>query len=452
MRFTVKKGLDLPISGVPAQNIDAAAQVSSVAILGGDYVGMKPTMLVSEGDRVRLGDPLFEDKKTPGIVYTAPGCGEVTSINRGARRVLQSVVIRLDEQGNGDDEKTFESFAADKLSGLDRAIVQKQLLQSGLWTALRTRPFSKVPVPGSAPRSIFITAVDTSPLAANPEVIIAQRRDDFENGLQVLTSLTDGKLFLCKAPDAKIPVIDHPRLEVAEFGGKHPAGLVGTHIHFLDPVDAQSCVWHLGYQDVMAIGSLFTSGRLNMERVVALGGPSVKNPRLLRTRAGANTEELLAGQIKEMESRAISGSVLSGRRAAGWATYLGRYNTQLTVLPEGRERELFGWIMPGHDKFSKTNVFISSLIKPKNYKFTTTQNGSPRAMVPIGTYEEIMPLDILPTQLLRALVVQDTDMAQVLGCLELDEEDLALCSYVCVGKYYYGPHLRANLEQIEKEG
>lgn len=451
MRFIVKKGLDLPISGAPAQNIDAAAKVGSVAVLGGDYVGMKPTMLVSEGDRVRLGDPLFEDKKTPGIIYTSPGCGEVTAINRGARRVLQSVVIRLDEQGN-DDEKVFTAFAADKLPGLAREVVQDQLIQSGLWTALRTRPFSKVPVPGSEPRSIFITAIDSNPLAANPEVIIDQRRDDFIHGLQVLTCLTDGKLFLCKAPGAKIPVIDHSRLQVEEFAGRHPAGLVGTHIHFLDPVDAQSRVWHLGYQDVMAIGSLFTSGRLNVERVVALGGPSVKNPRLLRTRAGANTDDLLTGQIKEIESRAISGSVFSGRRAAGWATYLGRYHTQLTVLPEGRERKFLGWIMPGRDKFSKTNVFISSLIKPKSYEFTTTQNGSPRAMVPIGTYEEIMPLDILPTQLLRALVVHDTDMAQVLGCLELDEEDLALCSYVCVGKFYYGPHLRANLEQIEKEG
>lgn len=448
MRFSIKKGLDLPINGAPEQTIDDAAQVSSVAILGRDYVGMKPTMLVSEGERVRLGDPLFEDKKTPGVIYTAPGCGIVESINRGAKRVLQSVVVRLD----GDEEKTFDSFAADTLPGLARSVVQDQLIQSGLWTALRTRPFSKVPEAGTEPRSIFITAIDTNPLAADPDVIIGPRRDDFINGLQVLARLTDGKLFLCKAPDADIPVLDEPRLQVAEFEGRHPAGLVGTHIHYLDPVDALTRVWHVGYQDVLAIGRFFTTGRLDIEKVVALGGPSVERPRLLRTRAGANTEDLLQGQIKQIESRAISGSVLSGRRAAGWATYLGRYDTQLSVLPEGREREFMGWIKPGRDRFSKTNVFISSLLRPKNYKFTTTQNGSPRAMVPIGTYEEIMPLDILPTQLLRALVVQDTDTAQVLGCLELDEEDLALCSYVCVGKYDYGPHLRMNLEQIEKEG
>ncbi len=448
MRFNIKKGLDLPIDGAPEQRIQAGQTVTSVAIVGRDYVGMKPTMLVSEGDQVKLGEPLFEDKKNPGVIYTAPGCGEVTAINRGARRVLQSVVIRL----NGDDEITFEAFEPAKLVSLDRKVIQTSLVQSGLWTALRTRPFSKVPAPGSVPRSIFITAIDTNPLAADPSLIVNERREDFINGLKILAQLTDSKLFICKAPGADIPVMDDPRVQVAEFSGKHPAGLVGTHIHHLDPVGADSRVWHLGYQDVMAFGTFFTTGKIDVRRVIALAGPSVEKPRLLRTRIGANTEEFLRGEIKAIESRAISGSVLSGRCAAGWGTYLSRYDTQLTVLPEGRQREFLGWIMPGREKFSKVNVFISSLLKPESYKFTTTQNGSPRAMVPIGNYEEIMPLDILPTQLLRALLVRDTDSAQVLGCLELDEEDLALCSFVCVGKYDYGPHLRASLEQIEKEG
>ena len=453
MKFTVKKGLDLPIDGAPTSDIEAGAPVSSVAVIGRDYVGMKPTMLVAEGDRVRKGQVLFEDKKTPGVLYTAPGAGEVTAINRGAKRVLQSVVIRLDD--NAGDDEAQEDFGAEDaaaLDTLDRAAVQNKLIQSGMWTALRTRPFSKVPRPNSMPRSIFVTAMDSNPLAADPAPIVAERPDDFVNGLRILARLTDGRVFVCKAPGADIPVSDEARLEVAEFEGRHPAGLVGTHIHHLDPVDAQSCVWHIGYQDVMALGALFTTGRLDTRRVIALAGPGVKRPRLLRTRAGANTEELLAGEVIDAECRAISGSILAGRRAAGWGTYLGRYDTQLSVLPEGRQREFMGWIMPGRDRFSKINVFLSSLVKPAHYRFTTSQNGSPRAMVPIGNYEEIMPLDILPTQLLRSLLVRDTDTAQVLGCLELDEEDLALCSFVCVGKYDYGPHLRASLEQIEKEG
>jgi Na+-transporting NADH:ubiquinone oxidoreductase subunit A len=319
MRFTIKKGLDLPISGAPEQVVEDASPMRSVAVIGRDFVGMKPTMMVAEGDRVKLGQPLFEDKKTPGVLYTAPGAGEVTAINRGHKRILQSVVIRLD--GEQAPAEAFAAVAADRIGGLDRESVRDRLIRSGLWTALRTRPYSKVPEPGSAPRSIFVTAIDTDPLAADPQVVVNERREDFVNGLRVLTRLTDGKLFLCKAPDADIPVLDDPRLTVAEFAGPHPAGLVGTHIHFLDPVATESRVWHIGYQDVIALGVLFTEGRLDVSRVIALAGPSVRRPRLLRTRLGANTEELLSDELHPVESRAISGSVLSGRRAAGWGIY-----------------------------------------------------------------------------------------------------------------------------------
>ncbi|MGB1581365.1 MAG: NADH:ubiquinone reductase (Na(+)-transporting) subunit A, partial [Nevskiales bacterium] len=265
--------------------------------------------------------------------------------------------------------------------------------------------------------------------------------------------LTDGRLYVCKAPNSNIPVAGVAKAIVAEFEGPHPAGIVGTHIHMLEPVGANSRVWHVGYQDVIAIGQLFTTGRLPTERVIALSGPVVNKPRLLRTRLGANINQLIDAELKDMDARAISGSVFNGRRAAGWASYLGRYHNQITVLPEETEREFLGWVRPGKDKFSKINVFLSSLNRSRQtFDFSTSQNGSARAMVPIGNYEEVMPLDILPTQLLRALLVRDTDNAQALGALELDEEDLALCSFVCVGKYDFGPVLRANLEQIEVEG
>lgn len=449
MRFRIRKGLNLPMNGAPEQAISAGAAISSVAVMGHDFVGMKPTMLVAEGDRVKLGQPLFEDKKNPGVLFTAPGAGEVTAINRGHKRVLQSVVIRLD----GDDAEQFESFDTARLGNLDRETIQGNLLNSGLWTALRTRPYSKVPVPGTAPRSIFVTAMDTNPLAANPELVIAEAREDFLHGLNVLSGLTDGKLYVCKAPNANIPVSGVSSAVVAEFDGPHPAGLVGTHIHLLEPVSASSRVWHIGYQDVIAIGRLFTTGKLNPERVIALTGSVVKKPRLLRTRLGASIADLIKIELEDVDARAISGSVLNGRRAAGWAGYLGRYHQQVTVLAESTTREFMGWVSPGRDKYSKVNVFLSSLNRSKqSFDFNTSQNGSPRAMVPIGNYEEVMPLDILPTQLLRALLVRDTDNAQALGCLELDEEDLALCSFVCVGKYDFGPALRANLEQIEIEG
>ncbi len=449
MRFKIKKGLNLPMNGGARQEVVAGPSVSTVAILGHDYVGMKPTMMVAEGDRVKLGQPLFEDKRNPGVLFTSPGAGVVKTIIRGHKRVLQSVVIELD----GDEEEQFESFDTARLSSLDRAVIQKNLITSGLWTALRTRPYSKVPAPASSPRSIFVTAMDTNPLAVNPEVVIAEARQDFVHGLNVLSGLTDGKLYVCKAPDATIPVSGVGKAVVAEFEGPHPAGLVGTHIHLLEPVSANSRVWHIGYQDVIAIGRLFTTGKLNVERIISLAGPIVREPRLLRTRLGASVAEIIRGELENVDARAISGSVFNGRRAAGWASYLGRYHQQVTVLPESTTREFMGWVSPGRDKFSKVNVFLSSLNRRKQtFDFNTSQNGSPRAMVPIGNYEEVMPLDILPTQLLRALLVRDTDNAQALGCLELDEEDLALCSFVCVGKYDFGPILRANLEQIEVEG
>lgn len=452
MRVKIKKGLDLPITGEPEQRIEAAADVDTVAVLGPDYVGLKPSMSVAEGDKVQLGQVLFTHKKNPQVQFTSPGTGTVASVNRGARRVLHSVVIRLDES-DSDKGESFKRYKPEKFESLDAGKVRENLLASGLWTALRTRPYSRIPNPDTQPRSIFVTAIDSNPLAADPRVVIAEHADDFANGLTLISKLTEGPVFVCAAPGANLPVPSSPQFRTAEFQGPHPAGLPGTHIHFLDPVDASRSVWYAGYQDVIAMARLFTTGQLWTERVIALAGPKVSQPRLLRTRLGASTEDLVREELVPGECRVISGSVFSGRHAHGWSGYLGRYHTQISVLAEGRERELFGWIAPGGDKFSVTNAFLSSFQRnARRFPFTTSQQGSPRAMVPIGSYEQVMPLDILPTQLLRALVVRDTDNAQKLGCLELDEEDLALCSFVCPGKYDYGPVLRANLEQIEKEG
>lgn len=452
MLIKTKKGLDLPIAGEPEQVIyNDAGTISSVGVIGKDYLGMRPTMQVAEGDRVKLGQVLFSDKKNPKVNYTAPGCGVVKAINRGAKRVLQSVVIELE----GDEEEVFAEYKEAELADLNPEQVKENLLASGLWTSLRTRPYSKVPDPDSEPHSIFVNAMDTNPLAAKPEIIIEERAQDFKNGLTVISHLTHGKVYLCKSPSYGFPGGDFSKVAVAEFKGPHPAGLPGTHIHFLDPVGADKTVWHLDYQSVIAIGHLFTTGRLNVERVISLAGPTVKRPRLIRTRLGANTDELVKDEIDPShERRIISGSVLHGRRAAGWAAYLGRYHHQISVVEECRKRDFLGWLEPGKDKFSALNVFLSSLPKERGRKFafTTLRNGSPRAIVPVGVYESVMPLDILPTQLLRSLLVGDTDMAQALGCLELDEEDLALCTFVDPGKHDFGPVLRKNLIQIEKEG
>lgn len=441
----IKRGLNLPISGAPKQIIEDGPTIRTVAVLGNDYVGVKPTMLVKVGDKVKRGQALFADKKCEGVKFTAPASGTVSAIHRGHKRVLQSVVIDVE----GDEAETFAAFAPTELSRLGRARVEENLLNSGLWTALRTRPFSKIPAPGSEPNSIFVTAIDTNPLAVDPAVVIKEDAVAFQQGLDVLSNLSK-TVYLCKAAGAKIGGNGIAKEE--EFAGPHPAGLPGTHIHLLDPVSIKKTVWHINYQDVIAIGKLFTTGKVCSKRVVALAGPQVTNPRLIRTLVGASLQEITAGQLQSGENRVISGSVLSGTTGHGPFNFLGRYHLQVTVLREGRERNVLEYLWPGKEKHSVMNTFLSKLTPGKLFSFSTTTNGSPRGMVPIGAYEKIMPLDILPTQLLRALIVGDTEAAQELGCLELDEEDLALCTYVCPGKYEYGPILRDNLTRIEKEG
>lgn len=438
----------MPISGIPLQQILPSATPRHVAIVGDDYIGMRPTMLVQEGDSVIKGQPLFEDKKNPGVLFTAPASGTVVAIHRGERRVLQSVVIRLE----GERQREFTRYDVADLPTLSRQAVQAQLLESGLWTALRTRPFSKTPVPGTVPAAIFVTAMDTNPLSADPQPLILAQRQAFDAGLTLLTHLTDGKVHVCQASGGKLG--GHPQGKVTfnTFAGPHPAGLPGTHIHFLEAVSLTKQVWHLNYQDVIAIGKLFTTGELYTDRVIALGGPQVRNPRLVRTCLGADINDLLVDETLEGENRHISGSVLSGRHAVGAHAYLGRFHLQISVVKEGREKELFGWVMPGKEKFSVTRTTLGHFLRNKLFNFSTDTHGGERAMVPIGNYERVMPLDILPTLLLRDLLAGDTDSAQALGCLELDEEDLALCTYVCPGKYEYGPVLREVLTRIEQEG
>ncbi|GGY33884.1 Na(+)-translocating NADH-quinone reductase subunit A [Bacterioplanes sanyensis] len=443
--INIKKGLDLPITGSPEQAIYDGPAISEVAVLGPDYVGMKPTMEVQVGDRVKKGQVLFTDKKTDGVQYTAPAAGVINAVNRGERRRFLSVVIGVE----GDEEITFDSYSAEQLSSLTAEQVENNLVKSGLWTALRTRPFSRTPALSSRPQAIFVNAMDTNPLAGDPALVINEQREAFANGLKVLKPLTEGTLYVCKAPGADIPTAGVEQTE--EFAGPHPAGLSGTHIHHLHPVSETRTVWTVGYQDVIAIGHLFTTGRLYSQRVVSLAGPQVSKPRLVRVPEGASLAELTAGELVDGENRIISGSVFGGRTAAGPEAFLGRFHNQVSVLREGRDRPMLHYLRAGNERFSVMPIYISKLMN-KLFPFSTSANGSERAMVPIGAYEKIMPLDMLPTQLLRALIVEDMETAIALGALELEEEDLALCSFVCPGKYEYGPILRKNLTRIEAEG
>ncbi|MCH2203720.1 MAG: Na(+)-translocating NADH-quinone reductase subunit A [Fuerstiella sp.] len=444
----ITKGLDLPITGQPPQTISAGPSVTRVALLGPDYIGMKPTMLVQPGDTVKRGQPLFTDKKTEGVVFTSPAAGQISEVNRGNRRVFQSIVIDV----NGDEAIEFPTLAKKEFPAVDRNELVDVLVSSGLWTSFRTRPYSRVPGPATQPRSIFVQAIDTNPLAADPQLVIREREHDFRIGLLALSRLTEGPVYVCRPPAQTLPGEDAARIQPEEFDGKHPAGLPGTHIHLLDPVGPSKTVWTINYQDVIAIGHLMTTGQLLVDRVISVAGPSVENPQLVRSRIGASLDELFEGRLAAGNHRCISGSVLGGRASSGVFGYLGRYHLQVTAIAEGDQREFLGWLTPGTNRFSVRRIFASALDRTRRFAFSTSQEGNERAMVPIGMYEQVMPLDILPTFLLRSLIVGNTEEAQALGCLELDEEDLALCTFVCPGKYEYGPMLRESLTTIEREG
>ncbi len=448
--FTIDKGVDIPLAGKPEQKITTGGEVRHVALVGDDYVGLKPSMLVKVGDEVKLGQAVFTDKKNPGFNFTAPGCGKVTAIHRGAKRKFEALVIEL----SGDEEETFPAAIADDVSQLDPETMKELLQRSGLWTAFRKRPFGGIPGVVAQPSSVFVTAIDTEPLAADPLVIINEDREDFLHGLKVLARCMAVPIHLCVAD--KEAVFDEAAeisgVSLWQFSGPHPAGLPSTHIHFIDPVHAEKEVWHIGYQDVIKLGFFFRHGRLSSRTVVALSGEGFQPNTLVATRAGAMLDEVCGPFFSARDAfRVVSGSVLEGRAWTAETGFLGRYHRQISTVQEKSGRSLFGWCVPGGDRFSVTGLFTSKWKKNPVFSAITALWGGRRAIYPLDVYQNVMPLDIAALPLLKALAIRDAEKAIELGCLELVEEDLALCSYVCPGKNSFGPMLRELLTAIEKE-
>jgi Na+-transporting NADH:ubiquinone oxidoreductase subunit A len=446
----VVKGLDVPLAGRPEQVIHTARPVTRVGVLVRDFVGLKARVLVEPGDLVTMGQPILQHRVHAAIRFVAPASGRVEAVHRGDKRALQSIVIAVDAQNTA--AHAFTAFSPTAGNGGEG--VRALLLESGLWTAFRTRPFSAVPAPDSVPHAVFVTATDTHPLAPDLDVVLRERDDDFHRGLRVLTQVTAGNVYLCRRPGSTIGsrAGEIDRVRVAEFAGKHPAGTAGYHIHVLDPVHREKTVWHIGAQDVARIGHLFATGALDTSHVIALGGPKVTRPRLLRTVQGAQVSQLVADEIAPGDVRVISGSVLCGERTDQDAfDFLGRFHQQITVIEDVSPREFLGWMAPGGGQYSIWPAFLSSLFPKRDHALTTSLHGSRRAMVPIGAYERVMPMDLMPTHLLRALTVGDVEWAEELGALELDEEDLALCTFVCPGKYEFGAALRRTLTTIAQE-
>ena len=434
----ISKGLDLPISGKPDISITDEPKISSVSLLANDFVGMKPTMLVKENDEVKVGEKLFEDKKNPGIFFTAPAGGLIKSINRGDKRKFLSIEIEISQN---------EEFI-DFDMGSSQDEIKNTLINSGLWNVFRTRPFNRTPNISSSPEALFINCCDTNPLSVDPYEIINIDKDSFDKGLETIKQLFDCDIHLTYQNNNFDNTLSG--INYHQFTGPHPAGLVGTHISKIHPVNLNSKVWTANFQDLISIGYLKKNKKIKTTKIISLGGPAVFEPSLIKVRHGSNLDEITAGKIED-NSRVISGSVLHGHESEGVMKYLGYYDSQVSVIPDEVNEIFLNWLMPGSSLHSKLNVFISSFIKPKKYIFNTSIGGGNRAIVPISSYEEVVPMDILVTQLLKSLVVSDIEMAIDLGMLELVPEDLSLCSYVCPSKYDYSSILMDNLNKLYLE-
>lgn len=402
MNLTIRQGLDIPVAGAPKQIIENGSKISSVALFGRDFYGVRPEVLVQSGERVGLGQPQFRDRNRPKILFTAPASGVITEINYSHHRSLESIVI-----GCEDVPAVSLGISED---------VRAALLISGLWTAFKTRPFGHIPDPDAHAEAILVTAIDTNPLAADPAVVLNTAQESFSRGLDALAELNQTPVLVCQAAGSALVEQQNEHIRCEMFSGKHPAGLAGTHLDRLGL--SGKAIWQIGYQDVVSIGHLFLTGQLSTERIVSLAGPMVRNPRLLRTQRGVNLDELLEGELSEGALRVISGSVLSGRTSA----YLGHYDTQISVVPAPtRKRRI-----PVFAHFSESSMSI----------------------LPSEAFERALPQNILPVPLMRALSVGDWDAAVKLGCLDLLEEDVALLSYLCSSGNDYSTLLRQALDDF----
>ncbi len=447
----IKRGADLPIAGVAAKEI-RQGQVTRFALQPPNWRGLAPIprMLVQVGDSVQAGDPLFEDKKHPEMKFVSPVSGEVVAINRGPKRAITEVVLLADKT------QRYRALTPPHLGSAKREELIEFLLQTGGWMLLRERPYDRIPDWHAVPKSIFVSTLDTAPLAPDNNLVIQGKGKDFQKGLEVLQYLTTGKVYLgLDARGAQPPADEFTQAEGVEkfwVRGPHPSGNVGVHIHHIDPITPSDKVWTMGVQDVVTLGRLWTEGRFNAERVVAITGGCVKQPHYVRTVVGAHIGELIKDNYHtEKEVRIISGDVLSGE-AKSADNFLNFYDDQVTVIAEGRYYELLGWLLPFKPRISLSPTFPSFFFKNVQYDVDTNMHGERRAFVVTGQYEEVLPMDIYPQHLMKAILSNDYERMEGLGIHELIEEDIALAEFACTSKQPLQQILRRGLDMMWEQG
>jgi len=443
----IKKGLDIKLIGKAEKILEKADRSETYAIKPTDFPGLTPKLKVKVDAEVKAGSPLFFDKYSTEINFVSPVSGKVVAVNRGERRKILEVVIQADT------EIQYENFKKADPNGLSREEIKEELLKSGLWTYLRQRPYDVIAKPQESPKAIFISAFDTAPLAADFDFLVEGEAEAFQAGVDALVKLTDGKVHLNINPNLNQSKVfsDTKNVTVNKFTGIHPAGNVGVQIHHLNPINKGEVAWVIRPQEVIFIGRLFTKGIYDVSRKIALCGSEVKTPCYFETIQGVSVRNILKGKLKDDQKiRVISGNVLTGTRIAEDG-FIGYYDSQITVIPEGNEFEFLGWALPGLNKFSISKSFFSWLMPKKEYRLDANMHGEHRAYVVSGEYEKVLPMDILPVHLVKSIMVEDIDQMEQLGIYEVAPEDFALCEFVCTSKINVQNIIRQGIDIMVKE-
>ncbi len=442
----LRKGLNIRLAGKAEKILLPEVSVTRFGVRFADFPGLAARLDVQEGSPVKAGTVLFHDKAFPEIKYVSPVSGVVREIVRGEKRVLTEVVIEQDGSAK------IDFGAADPLK-LTREEVRSRLLNSGLWPVLRQRPYHIVARPDAVPKAVFISAFDTAPLAPDIDFVMANTHGNhLQTGINVLSRLTDGKIHISQeAGGTRVSELKNlQNVEFHSFTGPHPAGNVGIQIHHIDPVAKGEVVWTVDIQDVVALGRLFDTGFHDRERIIALAGVGVIHRKYHRIKPGASVSGILKSNLQQGNNRVISGNALTGKRITPEGSF-GFYDNMVTVLPEGDRSEFFGWATPGLNKFSYWRVFLSKLVPGREYNIDTNFHGGHRAFVVTGHYENVLPMDIYPVHLVKAILAGDVELMENLGIYEVAEEDFALCEYIDPSKTEIQEIIRSGINLMIKE-
>ena len=438
----IRKGHDIRIAGIPSKDVVSIPGSDTVAISPKTFRGVKPKRMVSEGDRVQIGSPLFFDKTKPEVKWASPANGTVQTIQFGARHVIEKIEIKVE----GSDSISGQTFLMEQLESADRPTILNRILEANLFPLIRQRPFNKVANPKDLPRDIFISAVNTAPLSVDLRTVIESEKEAFQAGITALSKLTDGRVFVTSRN-----VIELQNAEVQTISGPHPAGNVGIQIHYTKPIKPHDFIWTVDAQHVITLGKLFLTGSYQPNVIVSVGGSGVNNPQTVSAKVGASIGSLIAKLDISEPTRLISGNVLTGQTVEV-DNFLGFYDSSVSIILDTVDRPFMGMLVLGNNKskYSLTHTFLT--FGEKLFNFNTAQNGELRAMVPINAWENVLPMDVYPNALYRAILAQDIEEMEQLGMWECDDEDFALCSFVCPSKIDVGEVIRQGLNLLEEEG